>query len=147
MQTPDSHPGDTPWGRGVKRVENRMGKSNAARLAFLCLFAAVATPAPASDTQMAAAFGNTVISRYPDGGWVKHWFDRDGGYSAEFSDGRRIRGSWRIEGERLCLNGITPSIMLIRRFCSPMVAVRQGETWASRDPLGRRVQNQLLQGR
>lgn len=97
MQTPDSHPGDTPWGSGVKRVENRMGKSNAARLAFLCLFAAVATPAPASDTQMAAAFGNTVISRYPDGGWVKHWFDRDGGYSAEFSDDASgVRGGSRV---------------------------------------------------
>ena len=27
---------------------------------------------------MQAAFGNTVVSHYPDGGWVKPWFDRDG---------------------------------------------------------------------
>lgn len=124
-----------------------MRKSRAAALALLGLCAGMATTATANEARMSAAFGNTVISRYADGGWVKHWFERGGGYSAEFSDGRRIRGSWRIEGERLCLNDIQPSIMLIRRFCSPMVEVRQGETWASRDPLGRRVQNQLIQGR
>lgn len=122
-----------------------MVNSSAAGLALLWLSAV--TPTTVNDARMAPAFGNTIISRYPDGGWVKHWFERSGGYSAEFSDGRRIRGSWRIEGERLCLNGITPSIMLIRRFCSPMVEVRQGETWVSRDPLGRRVQNELAPGR
>ncbi len=133
--------------RSVQALGGEMGKLSAVGLALLWLCAGVATPALASETRMAAAFGNTVVSRYPDGGWVKHWFERSGGYSAEFSDGRRIRGSWRIEGERLCLNGITPSIMLIRRFCAPMVEVRQGETWASRDPLGRRVQNELVPGR
>ncbi len=119
----------------------------AACIVGLSLWSGLGQPAAASDAAMSAAFGNTVISRYADGGWVKHWFERGGGYSAEFSDGRRIRGSWRVEGERLCLNDIQPSIMLIRRFCSPMVEVRQGETWASRDPLGRRVQNQLIPGR
>ncbi|HAJ02314.1 MAG TPA: hypothetical protein DCL55_03580, partial [Brevundimonas sp.] len=29
---------------------------------------------------MAVAFDNTVMSHYPDGGWVKHWFNRDGSY-------------------------------------------------------------------
>lgn len=32
-----------------------------------------------------SAFGNTVVSRYPDGGWVKHWFNPDGTYAAQFS--------------------------------------------------------------
>ena len=124
-----------------------MANAIAAGVAVLGLGLATAAEGSANEAQMAAAFGNTVISRYPDGGWVKHWFERSGGYSAEFSDGRRIRGSWQVEGDRLCLNGITPSIMLIRRFCAPMVEVRQGQTWTSRDPLGRRVQNELVVGR
>ena len=104
----------------------------------------VATSASADIT---AAFGNTVVSRYPDGGWVKHWFDRDGVYRAEFSDGRRISATWRIEGERVCLNGIRPAVMMISRFCSRMILADVGETWPSRDPLGRRVQNVLVAGR
>ncbi len=115
---------------------------------FLCaaIAAACVCASPAS-ADVAAAFGNTVVSHYPDGGWVKHWFNRDGSYSAEFSDGRRITATWRVEGNRVCLNGIRPSFMMISRFCSPMIEAGVGERWASRDPLGRRVQNELLRGR
>jgi hypothetical protein len=93
------------------------------------------------------AFGNTVLTRYPDGGWVKHWFDRDGSYAAEFSDGRRLAARWRVEGERICLNGIRPAFMMISRYCSPLIEADVGQTWVSRDPLGRRVTNILQSGR
>jgi len=115
---------------------------------FLCaaIAAACVAASPAS-ADVAAAFGNTVVSHYPDGGWVKHWFNRDGSYSAQFSDGRRITATWSVEGNRVCLNGIRPSFMMISRFCSPMIEAGVGERWASRDPLGRRVQNELIPGR
>ena len=93
-----------------------------------------------------AAFGNTVVSRYPDGGWVKHWFNPDGSYAAQFSDGRRLSARWSVRGERVCLSNIRPS-MLIPRVCTEMIDADIGETWQSRDPLGRRVQNVLVAGR
>tara|TARA_R110002167_G_scaffold16688_1_gene64815 strand:+ start:1181 stop:1585 length:405 start_codon:yes stop_codon:yes gene_type:complete len=93
-----------------------------------------------------AVFGNTVVTRYPDGGWVKHWFNRDGSYLARFSDGRELRAHWAISGDRVCLNRMRPS-MLVSRFCTPMIDAAVGETWQSRDPLGRRVQNVLVAGR
>ena len=96
---------------------------------------------------MDEAFGNTVLSRYADGGWVKHWFNRDGSYTAEFSDGRRLAARWRVEGQRVCLNGIRPAFMMISRFCSPLIEASLGQTWVSRDPLGRRVTNVLQPGR
>ncbi|MDP3403849.1 MAG: hypothetical protein Q8S03_04095 [Brevundimonas sp.] len=108
--------------------------------------AAVGLPSVVA-AQTADVFENTVVSRYPDGGWVKHWFNRDGSYAAEFSDGRRLAARWRVEGEKVCLNGIRPSVMLISRFCSPLIQASLGESWTSRDPLGRRVQNELQQGR
>jgi len=98
-----------------------------------------------SRADMADAFGNTIMSRYPDGGWVKHWFNPDGTYSALFSDGRRLRARWSVQGEKVCLTHIRPNL-LIPRFCSPMHSVDVGQTWQSRDPLGRRVQNVLLAG-
>lgn len=97
-------------------------------------------------TDMNAAFGNTVISRYPDGGWVKHWFNPDGSYSAQFSDGRRLAARWSVQGERVCLTNMRPN-MLIPRFCTDMIEADVGDTWHSRDPLGRRVQNVLVEGR
>ncbi|MBA4804417.1 MAG: hypothetical protein H2038_07190 [Brevundimonas sp.] len=97
-------------------------------------------------TDINAAFGNTVVSRYPDGGWVKHWFNPDGSYAAQFSDGRRLAARWSVRGERVCLTNIRPN-MLIPRFCTDMIQADVGDSWQSRDPLGRRVQNVLVAGR
>lgn len=112
----------------------------------LAAMAALAAPGVAS-AEMDSAFGNTIVSRYPDGGWVRHWFNRDGTYSARFSDGRQLSATWRVEGQRVCLNGIRPAMMMISRFCSPLIEASVGESWTSRDPLGRRVQNVLTAGR
>jgi len=118
------------------------------RLWICALVLAAPLVAPATGhAQTRDVFENTVVSRYPDGGWVKHWFNPDGSYSAEFSDGRRLAARWRVEGKRVCLNGIRPSVMMISRFCSPLIQASLGESWTSRDPLGRRVQNVLQPGR
>jgi hypothetical protein len=95
---------------------------------------------------MQAAFGNTIVSHYPNGHWVKHWFDRDGGYRAQFWDGRRLTARWAREGNKVCLNNIQPR-MILSRFCTPLVDASVGETWPGRDPLGRRVRNELVAGR
>lgn len=118
------------------------------RLIALAAMAAVCLlPGSVSADEMDGAFGNTIVSRYADGGQVRHWFDRDGTYRAKFTDGRSLRAQWRIEGDKVCLNGIRPSIMMISRFCAPYVEARVGQTWQSRDPLGRRVINTLVAGR
>lgn len=117
------------------------------RLSLVLATALAVVAAPSARAEISAAFGNTVISEYEDGGWVRHWFDPDGTYRARFSSGREIRGRWTIEGERICLNDITPAIMLIRRFCTPMIEGEVGARWTSRDPLGRRVSNRLAPGR
>lgn len=109
-------------------------------------FAAVCLLATPGRADINAAFGNTVLSRYPDGGWVKHWFNPDGTYAAQFSDGRRLSARWAVRGEKLCLTNIRPN-MLIPRFCTEMIDADVGETWQSRDPLGRRVNNVLIAGR
>lgn len=102
--------------------------------------------AGSASADMDAVFGNTVISRYPDGGWVKHYFSPDGAYAAHWSNGKRLTARWSVEGQRVCLTNIRPS-MLIPRFCTPLIEADVGDTWAARDPIGRRVQNTLVAGR
>ena len=111
------------------------------------VFLALGAVGPAgADPGLSSAFGNTIVSHYPDGGWVKHWFNPDNTYSAQFSDGRRISARWRIERRNVCLTHIRPS-MLIPRFCSPLVEAQVGQSWNARDPMGRRVRNTLVAGR
>ncbi|WP_339913865.1 hypothetical protein [uncultured Brevundimonas sp.] len=102
--------------------------------------------ASAAQAEIDTAFGNTVVSRYPDGAWVKHWFNPDGTYQAHFSDGRELVARWTVDGDRVCLSQMRPS-MLLPRFCTPLIEAEVGETWRSRDPLGRTVQNVLQAGR
>jgi hypothetical protein len=108
--------------------------------------AVVCLSAGAASADMNATFGNTVMSRYADGGWVKHYFSADGAYAAHWSNGKRLTARWTQEGNRVCLTNIRPS-MLIPRFCTPLIEASVGDTWAARDPIGRRVQNTLLAGR
>lgn len=114
-------------------------------IALACALAVCAS-ASAASADMASAFENTVLSQYPDGGWVKHWFNPDGTYRAQFSDGRRMTARWTVDGDRICLSHMRP-FMLIPRFCTPLVEADVGESWQSRDPLGRRVRNVLVAGR
>ncbi len=116
------------------------------RMIAVATFAVACLTAGPGKADMNSAFGNTVISRYPDGGWVKHWFNPDGSYSAQFSDGRRLAARWAVQGERICLTNMRPN-MLIPRFCTTMIEADIGDTWHSRDPLWRRVQNSLVRGR
>lgn len=95
---------------------------------------------------MVVAFENTVMSHYPDGGWVKHWFNRDGSYEGRFSDGTRITARWQVDRDKVCLTRIRPGFM-IPRFCSDIVQAEIGDSWMARDPLGRRVRNTLVRGR
>ena len=113
--------------------------------------AAAAPPAlgqarPAEPVNMADAFDNTIVSHYPDGVWVKHFFEPDGRYVATFSDGRRWTAHWSAQSDRVCLSQIRPR-QLLPRFCTRMVAADVGDSWRSRDPLGRTVRNELVAGR
>jgi hypothetical protein len=103
-------------------------------------------PVDAVPPFMAVAFDNTVMSHYPDGGWVKHWFNRDGSYEGRFSDGTRITARWQVDRNKVCLTRIRPGFML-PRFCSDIVEAGIGDSWTARDPLGRRVRNTLVRGR
>ncbi|RZJ17124.1 MAG: hypothetical protein EON91_10625 [Brevundimonas sp.] len=103
-------------------------------------------PAPVAWADMQAAFTNTIVSRYPNGKWVKHFFEPGGGYRAEFQDGRRMTAHWAVEGDQVCLTNIRP-VSILRRYCTPLVEADIGDTWPARDPLGRRVSNTLVAGR
>ncbi len=95
---------------------------------------------------MSNAFGNTIVSHYPNGQWVKHFFEPDGRYASQFSDGRRLNARWTAENGRICLSDFAPR-QILPRFCSRMVEADVGDSWQARDPLGRNIRNELVAGR
>jgi hypothetical protein len=58
----------------------------------LLLTATVLTAAPAPAAGVAPAFGNTIVSTYPDGRTAKAWLQSDGTYLGEGRRGGRTSG-------------------------------------------------------
>lgn len=115
--------------------------------AVICGLAIVGVlAASAASADMSKAFGNTIVSHYPNGQWVRHYFEPDGRYTSQFSDGRRVAARWSAEGDKICLSGFSPR-QILPRFCSRMVEADVGDTWRARDPLGRSIRNELVAGR
>jgi hypothetical protein len=69
---------------------------------------------PASS--VAAAFGNTVMSVYPDGRSQKIWLERDGSWTGLSRRGNSLAGKWTAKGERVCLRQTKPPTLPLS-FC------------------------------
>ena len=76
------------------------------------LYVQAQEPAPG----VAAAFGNTVISVYPDGRSQKIWLARDGSWTGLSRRGTPLAGKWTAKGERVCLRQTSPPTLPIS-FC------------------------------
>jgi hypothetical protein len=80
----------------------------------LTLIASCAMAAEPSK-EIAAAFGNTVMSVYPDGRSQKIWMQPDGTWTGHSRRGNPLAGKWTAKGEQVCLHQTHP--FLPGSFC------------------------------
>ena len=71
-----------------------------------------AAPARAAtpSAKIAATFGNTVMSIYPDGRSQKIWLKPDGSWSGQSRRGHPLAGSWTAKGDQVCLKQSRPAL-------------------------------------
>jgi hypothetical protein len=112
--------------------------------------AAATTPnaaaASAPDSAVQEAFGNTIVSTYPDGRVGKLWLSPDGTYSAE---GRRhdpSSGHWSVKGAKLCLKQSKP-LAVPFSFCTPIPDSGLGHAWSAKAFTGEDIRVQMVKGR
>jgi len=102
--------------------------------------------AQAADQGVAAAFGNTVVSTYPDGTSQKIWLHPDGSWTGLSRSNGPLAGSWSARGEKVCLKQSKPPTLPVA-FCTALPASSQpGVQWASRDMAGRSITLSLMKG-
>jgi hypothetical protein len=70
----------------------------------------------AAEARVGAAFGNTVMSIYPDGRSQKIWLEPDGKWTGLSRRGNPLSGSWSMKGEKVCLKQSKPPTLPIS-FC------------------------------
>ncbi|HEY3695753.1 hypothetical protein [Phenylobacterium sp.] len=90
--------------------------------ATLALAAPLALPSIAKDEpsgKIAAAFGNTVLSIYPDGRSQKIWLKEDGSWTGLSRRGNPLAGNWTAKGDQVCLKQTHPPIPFFK-FCQTL---------------------------
>ena len=93
-----------------------------------------------------AAFGNTILSTYPDGRTGELWLHPDGSYTAEGRKGDPSSGHWSTRGEKLCLKQSKPMSSFIS-FCTAVPANGLRDGWTSKAISGEKIQVKLVHGR
>jgi hypothetical protein len=114
-------------------------------VAALLLMSLSAADALAAASPIESAFGNTIVSTYPDGRTAQLWLQPDGGYSARGRRGDGSSGRWDLKSNRLCLRQSRPLPMLFS-FCTTVPQVRFGASWSAKAVTGEPISVRLVKG-
>ena len=115
-------------------------------LAGLCTASGAAAHA-ADSSRIAPAFGNTVISVYPDGRSQKIWMHPDGSWDGKSRRGTPLAGAWLVKGEKVCVTQSQPKPPLPLSFCIPFPANPQLDvSWTSKDLAGTPIKLKIVKG-
>jgi opacity protein-like surface antigen len=99
----------------------------AASLAVLSATAAFA----ADDSTIATRFGNTVVAKGTFGE-VHLYFNADHSFTGKVvSMNYGLKGSWKIDGDNLCLTYDPVPPGMINPSCAPIAAHKVGESWTA----------------
>jgi hypothetical protein len=98
----------------------------------------------ASPSRVDAAFGNTILSTYPDGRQAELWLQPGGAYQAKGRRGDDSHGTWRIKSDRLCLSQHAPFPAPFA-FCTP-IPERMSSVWSARAVTGEHIRVSLVRG-
>lgn len=125
---------------------SRASSTLAARLLLGGYIAFAALNAQAADNDVKAAFGNTVISTYPDGRSQKVWLHPDGTWTGLSRRGTKLAGAYTVKNQKVCFRQKKPPTLPIS-FCSdfpdhPTV----GAKWSSKDLTGTPIKLSLVRG-
>nr|QQZ49730.1 hypothetical protein JKL49_23285 [Phenylobacterium glaciei] len=99
-------------------------KPSISLLAFALLAAPVAALA-ADAAPLERAFGNTVVSTYPDGRTALLWLKKDGTYTAKGRHRTPSSGLWSLKADKVCLKQAKPRAVPFR-YCTALPRGRAG---------------------
>lgn len=114
-------------------------------LPVLVLGLSVAAPAVAAPS-VEAAFGNTIVSTYPDGRKAKLWLHPGGTYDGEGRRGKPSSGRWTVKGGEICLKQLKP-IRAPFSYCTALPTGALGSTWSAKAVTGEPIRVSVVKGR
>jgi hypothetical protein len=95
---------------------------------------------------VATAFGNTVLSIYPDGRSQKIWLHPNGEWDGLGRNNQPLAGRWTLRGDRVCMRQTRPPTLPLS-YCTTFPAdAHIGVMWTSRDITGTPIRLTVLKG-
>ncbi|HZK99212.1 MAG TPA: hypothetical protein VFC47_04880 [Caulobacteraceae bacterium] len=96
---------------------------------------------------VAPAFGNTIVSTYPDGRTAETWLNADGTYSGEGRRHDASNGHWNLKGGKICFHQSHPAIPFgLGTYCTAVPPSDMGKTWTGKAPTGEATTIRLVSG-
>jgi hypothetical protein len=100
----------------------------------------------AGEARLAPAFGNTVVSIYPDGRTQRIWLHAGGDFEGIGRKGQHIAGHWTVKGEKVCLRQTHPPTLPFS-YCTPFPEdPKIGAMWAAKDFFGTPIHLMVMPG-
>jgi hypothetical protein len=106
---------------------------------------AVAAGGPGDRSRVSVAFGNTIVSTYPDGRQAQLWLHADGSYTAEGRRGDRSAGHWKLKGDKVCLKQSKPHSFPFS-YCAAAPPGGVGVSWSGKAVTGEAIRIRLAKG-
>ena len=94
---------------------------------------------------VSGAFGNTVISTYPDGRHGELWLEANGAYTSEGRRGDMSSGHWTVKGDKLCMKQSKP-VPVFLSFCTPIPSAGMGQEWSAKAVTGEPIKVKVVKG-
>ena len=120
------------------------------RLIIAAAAAAVALIAPqvqaANGSPVQSAFGNTIVSTYPDGRTGLLWLNANGTYTAKGRRRTPSSGTWTVRGRKVCLKQNEPGAAPFA-FCTAFRPGGVGTSWIAKAVTGEKISIKLVAGR
>lgn len=103
--------------------------------------AAPSSPSPVAAEQVKRAFGNTIVSTYPDGRKGYLWLAADGTFKTIGRHRTASTGTWSIKRDQVCLKRVHPPAPFA--YCT---AAPSGDHWPAKAVTGEKIQVALVKG-
>ena len=115
------------------------------RKLILVLALAAAPSLTSAAPNIAAAFGNTIVSTYPDARQGRLWLKEDGSYTAAGRRNTPSSGKWSLKGENICLKQRKP-ISAPFAYCAKAPSGGVGTSWKAKAVTGEPITVKVVRG-
>jgi YD repeat-containing protein len=120
-------------------------------LASIAVAAVSFAAAHAADDPMAPRYGNTLVIKGADGKeMIRLYYDQGGVLSTKAPDGKTTKGTWKLEGDKICVTQTEPKpeANMAAPQCSPFTGGHKvGDTWEVTRADGTKLTATLQSGR